>query len=131
MLRYVERNPVRARLCKRAEDWKYGSAWRKQYGDTKQQRILSKWPIPRPRSWLVYVNVAQSKSDLESIRRSVIRGTHYGSESWVTQSAARLKLKHTLRPKGRPKKPLLSTKPKQGAASPFCVRPLFAFQVGS
>ena len=113
VLRYVERNPVRASLCKRAEDWKYGSAWRKQYGDSKQQSMLSKWPIPRPRSWLAYVNEANSESELEAIRRSVIRGTPYGSESWVTQSAARLQLKHTLRPKGRPKKPSSSTKSKQ------------------
>ena len=113
VLRYVERNPVRASLCNRAEDWKFGSAWRKHYGDSKQQRILAKWPIPRPRSWLAYVNEAHSESELEAIRRSVIRGTTYGSESWVTQSAARLQLKHTLRPKGRPKKQSFSTKPKQ------------------
>jgi putative transposase len=77
VLRYVERNPVRASL------------------------------------WLAYVNEANSESELEAIRRSVIRGTPYGSESWVTQSAARLQLKHTLRPKGRPKKPSSSTKSKQ------------------
>ena len=113
VLRYVERNSVRANLCKRAEDWKYGSAWRKNNGDANQQKILSKWPIPRPRSWLAYVNEAQSASELEAIRRSVVRGTPYGSESWVTQSAARLQLKHTLRPKGRPKSLSLSTKPKK------------------
>ena len=60
-----------------------------------------------------YVNEAQSESELEAIRRSVIRGTPYGSETWATQSAARLQLKHTLRPKGRPKKSLLSGKPKK------------------
>ena len=113
VLRYVERNPVRASLCKHAEDWKFGSAWRKHYGDSKQQRIPAKWPIPRPRSWLANVNEAHSESQLEAIRRSVIRGTPYGSESWVTQSEARLQLKHTLRPKGRPKKQSFSTKPKQ------------------
>jgi putative transposase len=59
------------------------------------------------------VNAAHSESELEAIRRSVIRGTPYGSESWVTQSAARLQLKHTLRPKGRPKKKSFPTKPKQ------------------
>ena len=106
-------HPVRANLCQHAEDWKYGSAGRKKSGDTNQQKILSTWPIPRPRSWLAYVNAAQSESELEAIRRSVIRGTAYGSETWATQSAARLQLKHTLRPKGRPKKPLLSGKPKK------------------
>ena len=32
-LRYAERNPLRAKLCKRAEDWEYRSAWLRQYGD--------------------------------------------------------------------------------------------------
>ena len=104
VLRYVERNPLRAKLCKRAEDWEYGSAWLMQYGDAKQRELLSKWPIPRPRSWLAYVNEPQSENEQESIRQSVIRGTPYGSESWVTQSATRLQLKHTLHPKGRPRK---------------------------
>jgi len=35
VLRYGERNPLRAKLCKRAEDWEYGSAWLRQYGDAK------------------------------------------------------------------------------------------------
>ena len=104
VLRYVERNPLRAKLCKRAEEWEYGSAWLRQYGDAKQRELLSKWPIPRPRSWQAYVNEPQSENELESVRQSVIRGTPYGSDSWVTQSAVRLQLKHTLRPKGRPKK---------------------------
>ena len=27
VIRYVERNPLRANLCDRAEQWRYGSAW--------------------------------------------------------------------------------------------------------
>ena len=104
VLRYVERNPLRAKLCMRAEDWECGSAWLRQVGDAKQRELLSKWPIPRPRSWQAFVNEPQSENELESVRQSVLRGKPYGSESWVTQSAARLQLKHTLRPKGRPKK---------------------------
>ena len=50
------------------------------------------------------MNEPQTEAEVEAIRRSVIRGTPYGSEEWATQSAARLQLKHTLRPRGRPKK---------------------------
>ena len=57
-----------------------------------------------PRSWQAYVNEPQSENELESVRQSVIRGTPYGSDSWVTQSAVRPQLKHTLRSRGRPKK---------------------------
>ena len=48
VLRYVERNPLRATLCERAEDWKFGSLWRRLHGGSDSLRILSNGPIPRP-----------------------------------------------------------------------------------
>jgi putative transposase len=48
-------------------------------------------------------NQPQTESELTAIRQSVRRGTPFGGDSWVTQSAARLKIGHTLRPRGRPK----------------------------
>ena len=104
VLRYVERNPLRANLCERAEDWKFGSAWRMNHGNTKSRRLLSTWPIPRPRQWRSLVNKPRSDGELQAIRHSVVRGTPYGTECWVTQSAARLQLMHTLRSRGRPRK---------------------------
>lgn len=103
VLRYVERNPVRASLCKEAEEWKYGSAWRNVHGDVESRRLLAKWPIPRPRQWRAFVNEPQTEAEVEAIRQSVHRGTPFGSDQWLSQSAARLQLKHTLRPRGRPK----------------------------
>ena len=104
VLRYVERNPLRASLCAVAEDWQYGSAWRNLHGDRECRQLLAKWPIPRPHGWREYVNEPQTEAEVEAIRRCVIRGTPFGSEKWVTQSATRLVLNHTLRPRGRPKK---------------------------
>jgi putative transposase len=104
VLRYVERNPLRASLCEQAEDWKYGSAWRMANGDAESRLILSEWPLARPRQWRSHVNKPQTEAELEAIRRSVKRGTPYGSATWLTQSAARLQLKHTLRSRGRPRK---------------------------
>ena len=104
VLRYVERNPLRANLCERAEEWKFGSAWRMAHGDDSSRSILSTWPLPRFSDWADYVNLPQSDAELEAIRRSVKRGTPYGSETWITQSATRLELKHTLRSRGRPAK---------------------------
>ena len=104
VLRYVERNPLRANLCERAEDWKFGSAWRMNHGNTKSRRLLSTWPIPRPRQWKSLVNKPRSDGELQAIRHSVVRGTPYGTEGWVAQSAARLQLIHTLRSRGRPRK---------------------------
>jgi putative transposase len=44
VLRSVERNPLRAGLCERAEDWKCGSAWRMVNGDEQSRSLLSEWP---------------------------------------------------------------------------------------
>lgn len=104
VVRYVERNPLRANMVRRAEEWRYSSLWRRISGTAESRRILSAWPLARPRSWLQYVNQPQSAAELEAIRRSVERGQPYGGDAWVRATAARLGLESTLRPRGRPKK---------------------------
>ena len=103
VLRYVERNPLRAKLCDAAEDWSYGSAWRMTHGSAASRALLATWPMPRPRTWRSYVNEPQSEAEIEAIRHSLLKGKPYGADRWVSQAAARLKLSHTLRPRGRPK----------------------------
>jgi len=104
VLRYVERNPLRASLCERAEAWRHGSLWRRKHGTPADQAILSNWPIPRPRQWVAQVNRPQSESELTALRNSVRKGTPFGSTRFARQSATRLQLEHTLRPRGRPRK---------------------------
>ena len=82
VLRYVERNPLRANLCKRAEDWKFGSAWRIAHRDGE---LLASWPVPEPQDWRSFVNKAQTGAELEAIRHSVVHGTPYGNKGWVTR----------------------------------------------
>ena len=102
--RYVERNALRAGLVRRAEDWRFSSLWRRLHGGADARMMLSDWPLPRPRSWIDYVNQPQSDAELEAIRRSLDRGQPYGGEAWVRDAAARLGLESSLRPRGRPKK---------------------------
>jgi len=104
VLRYTERNALRANLCDRAEDWKYGSLWRVVHGDGQSRSLLSPWPIDRPRTWLAMVNRPQNEAEEKAIRACLRKGAPYGSDQFVTQSAVRLKLTHTLRSRGRPKK---------------------------
>ncbi len=104
VLRYVEQNPVRAELCERAEDWKFGSAWRMERGDAQSLSILSEWPISRPMRWRDDVNQVQSESEVDAIRASVKRRIPSGTHSWITQSAVRRHLEHTLREGGDPEK---------------------------
>jgi putative transposase len=104
VLRYVEQNALRGKLCERAEDWQYGSLWRHVNGDANATDILAKWPIERPRQWKAIVNRLQKKSEVGAIRHSVKKGTPYGSDRFISQSVARLELQHTLRSRGRPRK---------------------------
>ena len=104
VIRYVERNALRANLCQNAEDWFYGSLWRRVYGDDDSRAILSPWPIPMPRTWIAKVNRPQSQAEEEAIRKSLKKGSPYGSKRFVSQASVRLKLEHTLRSRGRPNK---------------------------
>jgi len=88
----------------RWEDWFYGSLWRRVYGDDDSRAILSPWPIPMPRTWIAKVNRPQSQAEEEAIRKSLKKGSPYGSKRFVSQASVRLKLEHTLRSRGRPKK---------------------------
>jgi putative transposase len=104
LCRYVERNPLRARLVQRAERWRWSSLWRRCNGDDEPRRFLSPWPATIPDDWLDYVHKPQTEAELDSIRLSVRRGCPFGSTDWQQRTAKRLGLTHTLRPMGRPKK---------------------------
>lgn len=101
--RYVERNALRANLVDRAEDWQWGSLWRRTQGDSQKTAWLSDWPVDRPRDWILRVNRSQGASELEALRTSVQRGRPFGEEGWVRRMAKRFDLESTLRPRGRPK----------------------------
>jgi len=105
VMRYVERNPVRAGLAKAAEEWKWSSAWaRRQRGASQQTWLASSKKPALPRNWRAWVNYPQSDSEVSAIRHSLRRGTPFGEPRWARQSAVRLGLESTLRPRGRPKK---------------------------
>lgn len=105
VLRYTERNARRANLVERAEQWRWGSAWWRENATGTDLKILADWPLARPDHWLDWVNEPQNERELAAIRRSVCRGTPYGNSDWVTNTAARLGLDYTLRPRGRPTRP--------------------------
>jgi putative transposase len=102
VLRYVERNPLRAKLVKRAEAWRWGNLWARERGEQDLAGLLSDWPIDRPTDWVQRVNQAQTAAELEAIRTSIRRERPYGSVAWTRGIVKRLKLEHTVRQLGRP-----------------------------
>jgi putative transposase len=103
--RFVERNALRAKLVRRAEQWRWSSLWR------RDRRVASPWltppkgwPATPPRDYLTWVNRAEAAKELEAIQRSVKRGMPFGDPAWVSRTASTLKLQSTLRDPWRPKK---------------------------
>ena len=102
VLRYVERNALRARLVSRAEDWRWSSLhWRN--GGTAPI-ALTESPTVLPKCWTQYVNDPQTTAELEAIRSSVNRQRPFGTADWVKTAASQLGIEQSLRSRGRPKK---------------------------
>ena len=104
VMRYVQRNPVRAGVVERAEQWPWGSLHRSIHGDTEAQALLAEPPIALGRRWIDHVNRPETEAELVALRRSVVRGQPFGDEAWCTNVAKQLGLAHTYRPRGRPRK---------------------------
>ncbi|MFO0890020.1 MAG: transposase [Isosphaeraceae bacterium] len=102
LCRYVEANPVRARLVERADQWPWGGLARRcrPGGDLP----MSPWPIDRPRNWTDLVNGGLSPEEMKTVRNCVSRGRPLGPDTWVAETASRLDLGFTLRGPGRPRK---------------------------
>jgi putative transposase len=102
VLRYVERNALRANLAGRAEAWEWGSLrWRMSRSAPFK---LAACPVPLSGNWADYVNAPQTPEELEAIRNCVRRQSPFGTTEWATQKAADLGIEETLAPIGRPRK---------------------------
>lgn len=102
VLRYIERNPVRAGLVARAEEWAWSSA--RQWSGSHQGPAVHPGPVDRNGNWLAWVNKPMTTEEERMIRQSVNRGTPFGSPGWVERVAERLGLEASLRSVGRPRK---------------------------
>jgi putative transposase len=102
VLRYVERNPLRADLVKRAEAWRWGSCHARQHRGHALAPLLSDWPIDRPRRWLELVNQPQTAGEEGLVTTSIERSRPLGNPQWVQRTAEKLHLQQSLRPRGRP-----------------------------
>jgi putative transposase len=104
VVRYVERNPLRANLVAQAQVWRWSSLWRRESGDAASRKLLGSWPLSRPRGWLAHVNAPQTEAEVEAVRRAIRRNSPLGDPAWQESIAKRLGLESTLRPQGRPRK---------------------------
>src|SRR6185295_16459566 len=102
VMRYVERNALRAQLVERAEDWNWGSlAWRSA---RNAPVAICESPVPLPSYWRHLVNEPQTSVELEEIRTCVNRQRPFGEPHWMSEQAEALGMEQSLQPFGRPRK---------------------------
>lgn len=102
VMRYVERNPLRAGLVERAENWAWGSlAWR-HHGAWEE--LLASPPLPLPSNWLAWVNTPQTSEELAALRACVKHQRPYGDEPWSSSEHRRWGSGGAKRRRGRPRK---------------------------
>jgi putative transposase len=104
VLRYVEANPLRAGLVKRAQDWRWSGMYARAHPAISPIK-LAEWPLDVPADWTAIVNEMIPDADLNALRTlHVNRGRPFGSDVWTLKTAARLGLVSTIRANGRPRK---------------------------
>ena len=78
VLRYVARNPLRAGLVERAEDWR----WSRPHAlstDSSGPIRLDPGPVPRGTGWVEEVNAPMADNDVARVRQSIRRDRPLGN----------------------------------------------------
>lgn len=94
VLKYIERNPARARLVGSPEEWKWGSAHRRVSGTKQSKELLAPPVTPLPRQYRKWINQPEPSEEIKTIRHSVNTGTAYGSDMWKDELDAVLQKKN-------------------------------------
>jgi len=102
VMRYVEANPLRAKMVETAGDWPWSSLAVRL--GTEKELPISRGPVALPTNWARHVALTIDRNDLAAIENCLKRGAPLGNELWIKQTVAKLELQSTLRPKGRPRK---------------------------
>ena len=100
LLRYVERNPVRAGLVASASEWPFSSLTQRAGTSVMIAPRLSPWPVEARGDWSAWVDAAQTAAELEALRKCLRAGESLGPAGWAAAvDARRGRIK---RPRGRP-----------------------------
>ena len=105
LVRYVERNPLRAKLVSRAEEWRWSSLG--QIGQVSNEKVpqipICPWPVQRCKDWVEWVNQPQTNAEMMAVFHAIKHNRPYGSDSWTARMEKRLGI-GPLRGRGLPKR---------------------------
>lgn len=106
-VRYVERNPVRAKMVRKAENYRWSSAV--AHCGLKSDPVLTRKPIWQRQfesigNWSAWLAEGDEPQRLAILRRNVEKGLPCGSEKFVLKLERLAGRALQYRPRGRPKK---------------------------
>ena len=119
VLRYVERNALRAGLVPAGRGLAMVEPGLSVGRRRHRHACLHPWPVPMPANWLAWVNESQTEAELESLRVSTNRGRPFGSENGRTGWSRNLVASH-----GAP--PGSSSQKRSGRSRKIDASPLFS-----
>jgi len=107
--RYIERNPVRAKIVKKPRLWKWSSA-KIHCGIDKRDELevnrLFDYVEEKQKGWKGFIEVPDNPNEVKQIRQQTRRGRSLGANDFVERLGEKFKKVLTLKPKGRPRKKL-------------------------
>jgi putative transposase len=104
VMRYVERNPVRAGITRKAQSRRWSSLGQMTHEPNEQAPPIpiSPWPVERPKNWTKTVNQPLTAAEQQALERSLQHDRPFGSSNWMGKTEKRFNLP-PLRPRGRPR----------------------------
>jgi putative transposase len=102
--RYIEQNPVRAKMAERAEDYSYSSA--RAHVNGSEDAVLGEdlFHNDRRRDYILLLRSDIPQKEIERLRYATKTGRPLGSEEFVVEMEKKLERRLLQRPKGRPRK---------------------------
>jgi putative transposase len=89
VVRYVERNPVRAKMVERAEDYPWSSA--QYHVGGRVDRLVKLSPVRgMVKDWRHFLRGDEARTEVETIRRHVRTGRPWGTDLWIKKMEKRL-----------------------------------------
>jgi putative transposase len=104
VLRYVERNPLTAKLVKNPLNWKYSSLYKRHHGSSNKHTFLSLWSIEEPKDYVQYLTQAITPKEIEKLEQSEMKSLPYGDDQYILDTVEKYDLQAATRGRGRPKK---------------------------
>lgn len=104
VLRYVERNAKTANLVKKAEEWKWSSVWRREYGTDTQKKLLAVWSTIIPKNYLRELHEPLTNAEIVKLEKSEEKSIPFGRDAWIEKKVEQYNIEQVLRSVGRPKK---------------------------